>query len=235
MQRIEVNAPLSGMENMKLDGENFKKSQEMSKEDYFIRFYEWKSPCISLGFSQDSSILKEEVCQEEEVEIVKRITGGLAVYHYREITYSIAASNDSVYLGGGLFESYEKIADLLLKFLNSLGIKADLVRKKLPREKRSAICYQYHGVFEITVKGKKLIGSAQKRGQNGFLQHGSIPVYKRDRRLEDYLKESFVQGKKTSYLFLEEVLNKPASINQLKSTLVKQTQDYLNELKKKLP
>ena len=222
---------MDSLENMAIDEEHYKAAQEMSATEYLVRLYEWKVPCISLGMSQQQqNILYSELL--DGVDVVQRITGGLSVYHYREITYSIAAARDSLYFGGSLYESYEKIAQLLVCFLKALGLNGVQYDKKkqASRFNRTAVCFLYSGYGEIHLEGKKLIGSAQKRGKKGFLQHGSIPVYRTPKVLEDYLKTEHKPLQRTPYLYLGELVAEGTTMVTMKSLLKREIVSYIAEV-----
>jgi lipoate-protein ligase A len=111
--------------------------------------------------------------------IVRRPTGGRAILHADELTYSISALVDDTHIRGGVIESYKKISRGLIRALEILGLKTDS-KIKSKSEKNLAsdpICFQYPSDYEITFKRKKLIGSAQARRKNGLLQHGAIPLH----------------------------------------------------------
>ena len=141
-----------------------------------LRFYRWDPPTLSIGYFQ--KFRKEidfDFCKKNGIGVVRRITGGRAVLHDDEITYSICIpANDPIY-EKNLLESYKLIAEALLEGLVLLNLKPEFNYKKLPVQHSSSACFDAPSLYEITVNGKKIIGSAQKRFQNVFLQHGSIP------------------------------------------------------------
>ncbi|MDP1780102.1 MAG: biotin/lipoate A/B protein ligase family protein, partial [Anaerolineales bacterium] len=154
-----------------------------------LRLFAWNPPCLSLGHAQSFSDVDMDRVKEHGWEVVRRVTGGRAILHTDELTYSVTGSAEEPILAGGVLESYNRIAQALLYAVRELGfpvvIKEDGYRYAL-REGRSVIldlqsetnpiCFEVPSTYEITVDGKKLIGSAQARKKEGVLQHGSLPL-----------------------------------------------------------
>ena len=155
-----------------------------------LRLYQWSPPAVSMGYFQPAARTVDlEKCVQAGIQVVRRITGGRAVLHEDEITYSVCASTpDSPRLGESTMQTYRRLSMALLHSLRVLGIDAEWVKpcaeaKLLPLHAASSKpCFSSSSRYEITVGGRKLIGSAQRRfsigpGQGGgdsFLQHGSI-------------------------------------------------------------
>src|SRR5256712_10636162 len=143
-----------------------------------LRFFAWDPPTVSLGFGQPlGRDVDMNACRELGVGIVRRPTGGSAVYHdgpERELTYSVVAAAED--LGGvvGLLETYHWIGRALLSGLRSLGAPAEMVAVAGGEESTPAFCFARTGSYEIEVGGRKLVGSAQRRRGKTFLQHGSV-------------------------------------------------------------
>lgn len=143
----------------------------------FLRFYQWERPTASLGYSQDAGkVLDLEFCRAQGIDIVRRMTGGKLVLHHQEITYSIASSDHELFtptLGG----SYKIISQALMNGLVKMGLQPSLAQKApLFYAKGNLPCFSRPAQDEIEVGGKKIVGSAQKRAGEKFLQHGSIPL-----------------------------------------------------------
>jgi len=119
---------------------------------------------------------------------VRRPTGGRAILHTDELTYSVIGPEDEPRLRGGVLESYRNLAQALLNALHRLGIPAQALenREKIDsslneqvskaNNELNPVCFEVPSIYEITVDGKKLIGSAQRRQKKGVLQHGSLPL-----------------------------------------------------------
>ncbi len=223
---IIISKPLSGEENMRLDKENLIKA-EVNDNKVFVRIYEWLRPTISLGISQSPDEFDLKKIRHDGIDLVKRITGGKAVWHHKEITYCVAAGIPNAIFGNSLYLSYKIISEILLLFLTELNLKAQVVKKKKPNLK-SNICYQQSGLYEITMFEKKLIGSAQKRTNKAFLQHGSIPVFSSQASLNKYLFEP-TSTKHQDFLYLENFIENP-NIEIFKNILKKTFYKELNKL-----
>jgi lipoyl(octanoyl) transferase len=138
-----------------------------------VRLYTWDRRSVSFGRNQRcEGIYSAERCRALGVPVVRRLTGGRALLHARELTYAVAApSSAAPSLRGG----YDAINTVLLAALRSLGVDATvaapLVRTAAPG---LAPCFQSPSAGELVVEGAKLVGSAQHRDASAFLQHGSI-------------------------------------------------------------
>jgi len=158
-----------------------------------LRLYAWNPPCLSLGHAQPFADVDMDRVKEHGWEVVRRVTGGRAILHTDELTYSVTGSTDEPVLAGGVLESYNRLAQALLFAIRELGltveIKKDGSRYTLRKEQERSglldrqtalsinpICFEVPSTYEITVDGKKLIGSAQARKKEGVLQHGSLPL-----------------------------------------------------------
>jgi len=141
-----------------------------------IRFFGWNPPAVSLGYNQKTKDLDIEACQRAGFDIVRRPTGGRAVIHQDEFTYSVIARENDPVIGGTIMETYGRIAQGLLAGLKILGVNAEMVRSSAPDipAAPSALCFAAAGRYEITAGGKKLIGSAQRRMNGVILQQGSL-------------------------------------------------------------
>jgi lipoate-protein ligase A len=149
-----------------------------------LRLYLWNPPGVSIGYFQSlEKTVDLNKCRENNIDVVRRITGGRTVLHDNEITYSVCASvKEHAELGKSINETYQKISFALLESLKILKIPAEWVkpeRERIVSTENSYLskpCFMSNSRFEITVEGKKLIGSAQRRFQDSFIQHGSIPL-----------------------------------------------------------
>ncbi len=142
-----------------------------------LRLYSWKPACLSLGRSQPFSDVDAAALQANGWHVVRRITGGRAILHTDEITYSIIAPSDNPNVQGSILESYHHLAQGLMLALKTLGANVEMNEEKLdPAAKNNPVCFETPSTYEITVDGKKLIGSAQARMKDGVLQHGSLPL-----------------------------------------------------------
>ncbi|RAK09321.1 lipoate-protein ligase A [Halanaerobium saccharolyticum] len=172
-----------------------------------LRFYSWKPAALSLGYFQKA---KEEInypkCQEEEIDLVRRLTGGRAILHDQELTYSLIIREDFNLLADSIEKSYQQISSGLVRGLQQLlGIPAEL--KAVERGKKapvghSAACFDAPSWYEVILNNKKLIGSAQRRKDGTILQHGSLPLAINAEKIFKLLNySSEQQRKKASRIF----------------------------------
>ncbi|WP_089748737.1 MULTISPECIES: lipoate--protein ligase family protein [unclassified Candidatus Frackibacter] len=166
-----------GAMNMALD-EAVMESIKAGEAPPTIRFYGWEPAAISLGYFQS---LEQEVntvaCEEEGIDIVRRLTGGRAVLHDDELTYSLLIAEEFDFLPDSVIESYKIISQGLLAGLQELGVNAEMISladKEKKEKSQSAACFDAPSWYEITVDDKKIVGSAQTRRDGVILQHGSI-------------------------------------------------------------
>lgn len=143
-----------------------------------LRLYAWEPPCLSLGYAQPFSDVDLSRLEAWGWEVVRRPTGGRAVLHTDELTYSVIAPPHDPIVAGSLLESYNRIAAALVYAVRSLGLAVE-VKEVTPGANAhapGAVCFEVPSAYEITVGGKKLIGSAQARRREGVIQHGSLPL-----------------------------------------------------------
>ena len=140
-----------------------------------LRLYRWSRPSLSIGHFQKISEVNIDYCGKMDYPVVRRLTGGRAILHDAELTYSFSARTGSPPFSSSLHENYSVISNAILLGLKSCGINADIsFERKRSSGQRNPACFKTVSYGEITLNGKKVIGSAQKRYSNGFMQHGSI-------------------------------------------------------------
>ena len=158
-----------------------------------LRLYEWERPTLSLGRRQPFPPDRVASAPPVEFDWVRRATGGLAVLHEHELTYSVIAANEVEPFRGKIADGYRAIAAALECFAASIGVRVDAETAaadddrpgKAPDDDVS--CFDWRSRHETAVAGRKLIGSAQRRKRRAFLQHGSIPWKLRADRIEQAL------------------------------------------------
>jgi lipoate-protein ligase A len=144
-----------------------------------LRLYSWNPPCLSLGHAQSFKDVDVERLKSHGWEVVRRLTGGRAILHTDELTYSVTGSAEEPVLAGGVLESYNRLAKALLHAVQSLSLPVEIneeVGHASSVTHPNPVCFEVPSTYEITVDGKKLIGSAQARKKEGVLQHGSLPL-----------------------------------------------------------
>ena len=143
-----------------------------------LRLYAWDPPCLSLGYAQPFQQADAALLRERGWDLVRRPTGGRAILHTRELTYSIAAPNENPQVAGGVLESYRHLSTGLVRALEILGLRPEVnpPTTLTEEQRRQPVCFEMPSAYEITVHGRKLLGSAQVRRVRSVLQHGSLPL-----------------------------------------------------------
>lgn len=228
---------LNGYENMAIDEAIFINCQQ-KKSPPTIRIYGWTPPAVSLGYFQKAeNAVDLEACKKRGVDVVRRLSGGRSVVHHRELTYSIICRESTPSLGSSVLATYKTISECLITTLKDLGLAVQWVTSRdkhthAQSPDKTASCFSSPSWYEITVEGKKICGSAQKRGDGVLLQHGSLLI--------DYDPELLAEvlvSKKGEEAFLTEIRSTTTSINQhlpqkvdynrLKELVLKSFEDHL--------
>ncbi len=171
-------AVYSGAENMAVDEALLLTMAHTQDPQPVLRFYGWSPATLSLGYAQSyHKEIDEDACLAEGIEIIRRPTGGRAVLHQYELTYSVIAPEHDPHVSGTVIESYLRISQALLKGLKALGIPAEMVACGGLNEASSSACFDAPSWYELVVEGRKLVGSAQVRREGMLLQHGSILLH----------------------------------------------------------
>jgi lipoate-protein ligase A len=174
--RLIITPVAHGAWNMALD-EAILEHVERGEIRPTLRLYAWDPPCLSLGRAQPFTDVDAARLKSRGWEVVRRMTGGRAILHTDELTYSVTGSVDEPHLAGSLLDSYNRLAKALLAAVQDLGLPVEMKEDKAESSGiPNPICFEVPSTYEITVNGKKLIGSAQARRRNGVLQHGSLPL-----------------------------------------------------------
>jgi len=197
--RMIFSGASDGFFNMALD-EALLISCQQGASTPVLRLYQWNPPAVSLGYFQSTKRAVDlRKCRERGVDVVRRITGGRAVLHQDEITYSVCAStSDSPELGENVQDTYRKLSRALLEFLRVLGIQGEWVRPSAETRLTSVSagfsvpCFLSSSRYELTADGRKLMGSAQRRfslrsGQR--MKESSIPLGKGQCQLAELLPD----------------------------------------------
>jgi len=186
-----------GQKNMDIDAQLLEQSiKEHSKEPIF-RLYGWSPACVSLGRNQKDDFVDYEFLKSKNIDVVRRLTGGRALLHADEITYSFICPVTYLKNGLNVVESYKEICQILIDAFSKKGIELTLGGEKGVHTKFD-YCMLVSTGADLCYQGKKLIGSAQYRKEGYILQHGSI--------LYDYDKQ-----------LLEEIFKNPVSTDEITS------------------
>lgn len=174
--RLLITPPARGPWNMAVDEavlENIGRGNSLPS----LRLYAWDPACLSLGHAQPFADVDTARLSGRGWEVVRRATGGRAILHTDELTYSVTGSAEEPLLAGGVLESYNRIAQALLLAVKTLELHVEMKEgKEHDHAIPNPVCFEVPSTYEITVDGKKLIGSAQARKKEGVLQHGSLPL-----------------------------------------------------------
>lgn len=216
------------------------KNENMS----FLRFYRWKPYAVSLGYNQTKfsagQKIDTEKCKEDGIDIVTRPTGGRAVLHSEELTYSVVTkSHESVH------EMYRKISLALLNGLRLIepenpGLQKLSFTKEMPDLLKLAKIGMYNLCFNTSIKneincnGKKLVGSAQRKFGDIVLQHGSVLIGKHHENIINYLqidekaKDRLRKEIELKTTCLNDILNRSVSYEETASALLKGFESTFN-------
>jgi len=174
--RLLITLPARGAWNMALD-ESILEHIGRGESIPTLRLYAWEPACLSLGHAQPFADVDTERLKQSGWEVVRRATGGRAILHTDEITYSVIAPNNEPRVAGTVLESYNRLAQALLLAVKELDLPVEMKEGKAENGSTlNPVCFEVPSTYEITVDGKKLIGSAQARKREGVLQHGSLPL-----------------------------------------------------------
>lgn len=239
--RIIEHPPANGAWNMAVD-EAILESVYQGHSVPTLRLYAWKPACLSLGLAQPFEEVNVHLLKEKGWDVVRRPTGGRAILHTDELTYSVIAPETEPRVAGGVLKSYLNLSEALLEALRLIGLNPEANEKENTSNsgKPNPVCFEVPSNYEITVNGRKLIGSAQARRKEGVLQHGALPLYGDLTRIIDVLhfKDKKTAEKARARLLahattIEQELGRTVSINESKEAFINGFRHTLNlELKK---
>ena len=178
----------TGSENMRIDGELLEKAVQTGFKEAIFRLYGWSPACVSLGRNQKDDFLDKDLLKSLNIDTVRRLTGGRALLHDKELTYSFICPVEYLKHGENVKESYKEISEFLITKLDKIGIHTDFGGQK-PVNTKFDYCMLLSTGADLCYKGKKLIGSAQCRKNGYILQHGSILLDYDRELLEKIFKE----------------------------------------------
>jgi lipoyl(octanoyl) transferase len=189
----------SGIDNMALD---LVYAQKVAQDQVpILRFYGWEPFCLSLGHHQNKSQINLDRVKQDCIGLVRRPTGGSAIFHANELTYSFIIPKGNI----NHHEMYSMFHALLTKALNGLGIPVSLNTvahhgQYLNVDNSTFACFNRSAKDEIQFEGKKVVGSAQKIFKHSILQHGSIILGKEHEQIISYLNNDPIDGDKQKEL-----------------------------------
>ena len=255
--RLLIDEALPGVRNMAVDEALMRSAGAAGVVT--LRLYGWEPGCLSFGRNQEArGAYDADAAADRGIDVLRRPTGGRSVYHHRELTYSVTAPVGS---WGSLRETYRRINRALATGLRELGVSASCVedapentgrRRPTPRAPRPTprACFRDPLPGEVTVEGRKLIGSAQWRDGGAFLQHGSILLADEQHVIEALRKgDALSTTQESGAVSLADVLDETPSEARLSCALVhgferefgfdvspgSLTADELNEAEARMP
>ena len=166
-----------GLVNMDLDRSLFE-GFIPGVSDPVLRFYEWDPPAVSVGrFQEPGDVVDLDECRRQGVDVVKRITGGGALFHGAGLTYSIVCSPGDAG-EGGVREGYRRLTSFIISAYRKLGLEAGFAGDlfEINAARRSPVCSGSWEREDVIVRGMKIGGNAQRRSRGKVFQHGSVPV-----------------------------------------------------------
>jgi len=182
-----------------------------------LRFFTWKPKCLSIGFFQD---LHKEVAlskaRDKKVDIVRRYTGGGSVFHDKELTYSLAVSENDV--GEDIIESYGIICNAIISGLHAIGISS-----------------AFKPINDVIVGNKKISGNAQTRKKGIVLQHGTILLDVDVKEMfsllnvsSEKIKDKMIEAVEDRVTSLHDVLDRNVSLDELQTCLLQGFEDVFD-------
>lgn len=204
----------TGKENMQIDSDLLDFAIKNELKEPIFRLYGWKPACVSLGRNQKDDFLDYEFLKSKNIDVVRRLTGGRALLHDNEITYSFICPESCLQNGSHIVSSYKEISQILIDKFKKLGINLDFGASK-PIKTGFDYCMLISTGADLCYKEKKLIGSAQCRSHGYILQHGSILYDYNKKLLEEIFKEKVSTDEITSIKEINPKLSKEEIIDIL--------------------
>ncbi len=173
---------------MQIDSDLLDNAIKKQVKEPIFRLYGWSPACVSLGRNQKDDFVDQEFLKSCGIDVVRRLTGGRALLHDDEITYSYVCSVSSLKHGENVVESYKEISQILINTFAKLGIELDFGGTRKSQGHKD-YCMLVSTGADLCWNGRKLIGSAQFRKEGYILQHGSILYDYNKSLLEKIFKE----------------------------------------------
>lgn len=199
-----------------------------------LRFYQWEPPCLSLGRSQSDADVDTLACHRAGIHCVRRPTGGRAILHQNELTYSLSLPLSDPRAAGDIVESYRRLSEGLADGLRRLGLAIQRAQPGKAQTDAAPACFETLAGYEITVGGRKLLGSAQFRTRTALLQHGSLPLYGDVSAIVDFLsladvaREAMRQRLRATATTVEQALGWRVPLADAAAALCRGITDALN-------
>ncbi len=215
--RLLLTDPLDGPLNMAID-QAIMEAVSANRVPPTLRFFAWEPACLSLGYMQSIQDVDLARLTLAGWDIVRRMTGGRAILHTDELTYSVAVPTDDPLVAGGIVDSYRRLSAALVEGLRSLGVVPEADKRAAGHNSANGpVCFEVPSHYEITVGGRKLIGSAQVRRFGAVLQHGTLPLWGDLARICDVLVFASEQERQRAR---ERVLERAITLEQAMGRIV---------------
>lgn len=206
-------------------------SNMKSGDQPVLRFYGWEPWCISLGYHQNQTTANRELIENDGFEIVRRPTGGNAIFHSEELTYSFIIPGENIDHTRFYCFVHQLIYAALLNLNYDVQLEENhLSDNYLKRSKETFACFNRAAYNEIKFENKKLVGSAQKIYTNAILQHGSILIGRKQLSIIDYINTTSDQKRK----YLNILRDRSVCLEQISEQKINEeiiSGKILNELK----
>ena len=220
--RLIIDGPSKGNFNMAAD-EALLDSFIQKNSLPTLRIYSWEPMCLSLGYFQNINSRNIEKLKENNIDLVRRPTGGRGVLHTDEITYSIIIDEEYPGISKNVTTSYKQLIKGIkfgLEYLGLTPLLMPLPQKSEKKAKNSSVCFDSPSWYELLIEGKKVVGSAQMRRKGAILQHGSIKlkfdpglvssIFGTNKKQREYLKNAA-----TGIFDLDPTLKKEDCVNAI--------------------
>jgi len=175
--RLINHAPAAGAWNMAVD-EAILRNFAAASQAPVLRLYGWQPKALSLGRYQPVSAVNLPLCQQHDIDIVRRMSGGGAVLHGDELTYSLVCTPQQLKLCGSVKDSFRLLTSFIISFYQQLGLAPAYAidTAATVQRGRAAFCYAANEAYDILIADEKIGGNAQRRLRKLIFQHGSIPL-----------------------------------------------------------
>ena len=226
----------TGRFNMDFDLELVK---NFNSDSPVLRVYRWEPYCISLGANQDFNSINQKKTELEGLDIVKRPTGGRAILHAEELTYSVVYPVSKNLSPKQIYQEINLALKNGLIYYDSMfeKIKLEHTQPHFPsfyKDEKSTLCFAVSAMNELNFNGKKLVGSAQRKIGSVILQHGSILCGSFHKRIVDYINlpevkiEEIKNEMEETTIELETILNKKIDYQKLTHSIKKGFENHFN-------
>lgn len=214
--------------NMALDYHLFSLC-ESGSDEAFLRFYAWRPPALSLGYHEPGRIVDEGAAREDGIDVVRRPTGGRAVLHRDDLTYAVVLPLSALPAcaapgSAGVTEAYRRLSECIVEGLRPISADLSIDRGRMRGGMEGARpCFASTSRYEITYRGRKVVGSAQRVGRCSLLQHGSIPVGRGYLGIEKYLmgidRAKMAREVAEATICLEDIAGAAVNIGEISQSL----------------